>query len=1037
MCGICGILDPRGVDNRRIVRAMCAALAHRGPDDEAVETGDGWALGHRRLSVIDLSPSGRQPIANEDRACFLACNGEIYNYLALREELIGCGHRFRSKSDSEVVLHLIEEYGPAGARRLNGMFAFAFLDTRRGVLMLCRDPFGIKPMCYAQIGPALVFASEIKALFQHPAIRPEMDRRRLREMLQFRYVGGEATLFAGVSEVVPGQLASWDLKTLRKESLDFRDALPARRGAGMKVAPAVIRESLAAAVERQLMSDVPLGVQVSGGLDSAMVTALAVRRRSEPTHSFSVSFRGAAADEFEWARLVSKSLGTAHHSVICTERQFLEDLALCAFMNDDPIAHPNTVPIRRMCEEARRHVTVVLTGEGADELFGGYSWQRRLWRLRRFGRLPSARILRGIERWGTDLPGIGRMTPLLGRSLREMVVNSGKWLDDALFDRIAHPELAAQEPAYRSMVSVPDTDALSAIMELDLRTYLPSVLRRQDRMSMAVGLEARVPFLDLEFAGVALEVPVEQLFEGGGSKAILRSAAEGLIPEPIIWRPKIGFRVPMREWMRQDHGLAKLLEWLTDDRAAERRLWRLEPISRLVDQHRRDRADRSDALWGLLALEIWARIWLDGASPALLSEQILRQAKLGSSRFQPSPRPRPAAESPAAGRSLRVCHVAPNLELGGMERMVCDLIEGLDKRGHVCQVFCTDAAGALFEKVRARARKYGTRKPGVFLDNLHVACDLAAFLRENGADIVHAHNHVAHLYAVLAAMFTGKPVVVTLHGQGYYDTRKVRFMRRLLMARTSRAVTVSRDIRERFIRLGVAPARKLGVIANGVSAERFAAARGPNSRFAARARLGIPAGVFVVGSIGRLAPEKNYPLLARAFAGLGKKPMGSGSVGSDESVGSDGILLLIGDGTERRKIEALADALGIRDRVLLPGAQDDVVPWLACMDVFCLSSVTEGTSLTLLEAAAAGLPLVATDVGGNAEIIEDGFGGFLAASGDEAALSAALARLRDEPGLRARMGDEARRIVTRDYSLAAMIDLYESLYHEALRQTVP
>ncbi len=625
MCGICGIVGVPGSMAARCVKTMCDSLAHRGPDDESMVAGPDWAIGHRRLSIIDLSSHARQPFTGNAGNSHLAANGEIYNYLALRKDLLGSGHEFISQSDCEVILHLLEEDGVAGISRLSGMFAFAFVDRNRRQLILCRDRLGIKPLYFRATDTMLVFASEIKALYAlggEFTACAEMAREHLQEYCQYRFVSGTHSLFRDVREVLPGHYVTVCLDTLSVSSHAYwQPGLRQTRGAS--VCDVAIGNQLKASIQSHLVSDVPLGSQLSGGLDSSLVTAIAVEMVSEPMHTFSVGFAGYEKDESVWAAEVGKHLGTIHHAVPYTERDFLSDLAFCTYLHDEPLNHANSLPMYKLCREARRYVTVLLTGEGADELFGGYSWHRRLWRLAGLGKIAQFRWIGEMaRRLAPDR--LGAMVPLLGQTPRCMASVASRWNTES--EVSAWLSAPGQAVTYRYGLECNMRNPLAAVLDIDLRTYLVSVLQRQDRMSMASGVESRVPFLDHALVELVLKIPVEQLFDGGRGKAVLRRIAQGVIPDAILERPKTGFSLPVGAWLRNARGLGALLPWLHDERADARGVWNMDVVRAMVAGHVEGRANHADALWTILAFEIWARLWMDNIPHEHLKDMILETA---------------------------------------------------------------------------------------------------------------------------------------------------------------------------------------------------------------------------------------------------------------------------------------------------------------------------------------------------------------------------------------------------------------------------
>lgn len=622
MCGICGIVGVPGAMAARCVKTMCDSLAHRGPDDGGIVTGPNWTLGHRRLSIIDLSSFARQPFSGELGRSHLAANGEIYNFALLRKELLEKGHQFTSQSDCEVILHLLEEEGVAGICRMDGMFAFAFVDAERHRLILCRDRLGIKPLYLRCASETVAFASEIKALYAFKGrgeARPGVATEHLREYFQYRYVSGNATLFDGVQQVLPGHVVTVDLDSLTVRSEAYWSP-PVRDTVGAPVKDSAVADQLESSVRSHLVSDVPLGCQLSGGLDSSLVTALAMGMVDAPLHTFSVGFAGYERDESIWAAEVGRHLGTIHHPVPYTERDFMQDLAFGTYLHDEPLNHANSLPMYRLCREARRYVTVLLTGEGADELFGGYAWHRRLWRLARLGKVAQLPWAGKMARMMAP-HRLAPMLPLLGQSPERMARLATQWISDR--DIVTWLSAVEQQPTYRHEVVCNTHDPLASVLDLDLRTYLVSVLQRQDRMSMANGVESRVPFLDNALIDLALKIPVGHHFADGRGKGVLRRIARGRIPDAVMDRPKTGFSLPIGSWLRNRGGLGALLPWLHDERAAARGVWDVNVVRAMAVEHCEGRANHADALWIILAFEVWARLWLDGVPHEQLTTAIM------------------------------------------------------------------------------------------------------------------------------------------------------------------------------------------------------------------------------------------------------------------------------------------------------------------------------------------------------------------------------------------------------------------------------
>lgn len=619
MCGIAGIANlatGEPVDPAQLER-MCAVLAHRGPDGSGQIIDGPVGLGHRRLSIVDTSGGG-QPLTNEDGSVMLVANGEIYDHLRHRAVLEAAGHRYRTHSDSETLLHLWEEHGIEALQQVRGMFAFALWDRRRSTLLLARDRLGIKPLYWAVRNGSVFFASEIKALLA-AGVEAAFDESVLPEFLSFRFVAGERTMFRGIRKLLPGRALVWTTGSLPRVVRWWSppETQP-EDGADLAEEALVVRAGLEEAVASHRMSDVPLGVFLSGGIDSTAIAALAARAMPGlPT--FSVGVEG--ADETFFARLAAKALGTEHHEVRVGPREIFHELPRLTWHEDEPIAFPSSIPLYFVSQLARRYVKVVLTGEGADELFLGYrryklaAWNDRLARAFPFaGRSPR----RALERLSASLPpGMRRVMErsflLRSSDPRELVFDS-----TALFpvsmqrDLFVDPSRPDADDPYATAMSIWRTtrgNVMEKLSRVDLETYLVELLMKQDQMSMAASLESRVPFLDHPLVERALAIRTRHRV----GKRVLRRAVADLVPPEILTRPKKGFPVPIGEWLR-DGRAGTLCDLLESPRALSRGLFRPQAISRLLAEHRSGSADHGERLWLLAALESWQRVFIDRES---------------------------------------------------------------------------------------------------------------------------------------------------------------------------------------------------------------------------------------------------------------------------------------------------------------------------------------------------------------------------------------------------------------------------------------
>jgi asparagine synthase (glutamine-hydrolysing) len=630
MCGISGklYLDGARAVERDVLERMNAALAHRGPDDGGIYCGGPIGLTHRRLSIIDLSPAGHQPMSNEDGTIWIVFNGEIYNFLSLRPALEERGHRFRSQTDTEVILHLYEELGPDCVDPLRGMFAFAIWDAPRRRLLLARDRLGTKPLCYRVDGEALRFASEVKAILQDPAVEVRPDPRGIAEYLTFGYVTGASSAFQGIRRLPPAHRLVWEAGRLRVERYWRlrRDGKAARSEAEWGEG---IRAHLEEAVRLRLISDVPLGAFLSGGIDSSAVVAMMRRASRGPVKTFSIGFAEAEYDELRYARLVAERFETEHHELV-VRPDAAAVLPKLAWHYDEPFADSSAVPTYCVAELTRRHVTVALNGDAGDESFGGYERYVAQQLGQRFDRLPGAALLRGgLGGAARLLPRRARRTSLLARGRRFLEGLAepperryARWFCQFHGERRAallrdefraaaaeQDELAPLLAAFRAS-DAPDLG--DATLGVDVALYLPDdLLVKVDIASMAHALEARSPFLDHVFMEYAATIPFDLKVRGRTTKVILKRALADLLPAPILTRPKMGFGVPIDHWLR--HELRDLAtETLLAPRALGRGYFRPEAVRRLLDEHVRGVAGWHYPLWTLLMLELWHRTYIDG-----------------------------------------------------------------------------------------------------------------------------------------------------------------------------------------------------------------------------------------------------------------------------------------------------------------------------------------------------------------------------------------------------------------------------------------
>ena len=637
MCGIAGIV---GRENELVevptIQRMCRTITHRGPDDEGVYANRHVGLGMRRLSIIDLS-GGHQPIHNEDKSLWVVFNGEIYNFAELRQGLEKQGHEFYTNTDTEVIVHLYEEMGADCVTKFRGMFAIALYDVKRNLLLLARDRLGKKPLFYAQRGGRLFFGSEIKALLAAAPELAEVNPEGVLQFFYFGYIPDPYSTFRDIRKLPPGHLAEYSDGKIRVRQ--YWD-VPAYGGNDPGSDEACLEEMehrLAEAVRMRLISDVPLGALLSGGVDSSIIVALMAREGSAPVKTFSIGFRKADFNEAEYARLVAERFSTDHHELV-VDPDITETLNHLTGMMEEPFGDSSMIPTYCVSQLARLHVTVALSGDGGDELFAGYDryvvnlrrrrfevipgWMGNVYRNHVYPRLPSDVKGRKLA-WNITLPSRDRY--LDGVSFLPVLHRERSLFSD---------EFVAQARLYtdplrqfkRYYDDAPASDQLDRLMYLDTKTYLAGdILTKVDRMSMATSLEMRCPILDHVFVEWVAGLPVKYKFRDGTRKFLFKKLAERLgIPAQLLHRRKQGFALPLVHWMR--HELKDgLLQILLEPRTMQRGYFRAESVRALLDEHFRGRRDHADVLWMLLMFELWHRNFLEkfekeslpGSSPCL------------------------------------------------------------------------------------------------------------------------------------------------------------------------------------------------------------------------------------------------------------------------------------------------------------------------------------------------------------------------------------------------------------------------------------
>jgi asparagine synthase (glutamine-hydrolysing) len=632
MCGINGIAfskrSGRMVEERVLV-AMRDVLRHRGPDDSGILVDGRVGLGHRRLSIVDVS-GGHQPMTNEDDTLHIIYNGEIYNHAEYREPLETLGHVYRTHCDTETILHLYEEHGRDCVQYLRGMFVFAIWDRGKQELFIARDRLGVKPLYYFHAPDgSLYFASEIKALFAAGALKAELNYPALPDYLANHATSGEETLFAGVKRLLPGHTMTWrdgSLDIHRYWDVSFQsDEIERPRREYIEQWKELFTQS----VRLRLMADVPLGMFLSGGIDSSAIAATMSRMVDEPIKTFSVAFKEREANELEYARLIAQTFKTNHYEVVVDPSDFFAHLPKLIWHEDEPLAHASSVALYFVSQLASQHVKVVLTGEGSDEMLGGYErYYKTIFNFalgRTYNTLSAEPLRRLVKRSIEQLSVSSKARQKLRRTFLFLPADIETLYFDnfAVFTRAMQPELLTAEARERAGALDPyremnwyfqNTDAgslLERMLYTDTKTYLHELLMKQDQMSMAASVESRVPFLDHKLVEFTAQLPENmKLRRGWTTKYILRESMKGILPEAILKRSKMGFPVPVGKWFRNEFRHV-IDEYVLSERATRRGIFSPAYVNKLVAEHSAG-VNHSERLWSLVNFEMWQRTFIDG-----------------------------------------------------------------------------------------------------------------------------------------------------------------------------------------------------------------------------------------------------------------------------------------------------------------------------------------------------------------------------------------------------------------------------------------
>ncbi|MUK88653.1 asparagine synthase (glutamine-hydrolyzing) [Ornithinibacillus sp. L9] len=602
MCGFIGFINSNQENQEGVMDRMLDTIKHRGPDSGEKYCSEKISLGFRRLRIIDLSEEGNQPMQNEDKSCVLVFNGEIYNYQELREELLDRGHHFKSNTDSEVVIHAYEEYGVELLRRLRGMFSFAIWDHKNESLFLARDMFGVKPLYYSQhtSDESFIFGSEIKSFLPYPGFKKEFNQEALKPYLTFQYSVFEETFFKGVHKLKPAHYLIYKQGSIEIKPysiIDFNENNLSEQQCMDR-----INEQLNDSVQHHKNSDVNVGSFLSGGVDSSYITALL-----EPNKTFSIGFQDydGIFNETNIANDLSKRLGIENHQKLLDAETFFDSLPTIQYHMDEPLADLSAVPLYFVSKLASEHVTVVLSGEGADELFGGYAWYQKSLKSNIYEKLPST-IRRAIARFSKLLPQNKVTTFLIkgGQNIEEKFIGQAKIFEEEEALHVLQVEYRSS-PTIQSITSevyadVQDKDDLTKMQYLDLKLWLPGdILLKADKMSMAHSIEVRVPFLDKEVMTLATKIPSK--FRD--NKYALRKAANQVLPKEWSTRKKVGFPVPFRQWIREEKYYNLIREMFQSDIAEK--FFHPQVLMDLLNDHFSEKKNNTRKIWTVYTFLIW------------------------------------------------------------------------------------------------------------------------------------------------------------------------------------------------------------------------------------------------------------------------------------------------------------------------------------------------------------------------------------------------------------------------------------------------
>ena len=1017
---------------------MVKVMKHRGPDDSGTFVSDGIGLAHTRLSIIDLSKFGRQPMISDDGQVVLAYNGEVYNFHELRRRLQRSGRRFRGQSDTEVVLRAYEQWGERAFGQFEGMFALAVWDGRNRRLLLARDRFGVKPLYFrrnqrtgAANADELVFGSEIKTILECGDAK-QVNYAGLHEYLYFGTALGSNTMFNGIQKLLPGHFLAIDKDGIRYARYTCPQTIAGQQD-DLATAAHTVRDLLNDAVRKHLASDVPVGVFLSGGIDSSAITAFASRHYDGGLETFSAGFDATGFDnELLAARRTAAAFGTEHHELIIRGkhvRGVLERLVRC---HDEPFGDPAGIALFSLASQVTPGTKVILQGDGGDELFGGYRrhalmayyhWWRGLSRAMKAMKAMKAMNL-AISRLSGDRAGetvLGALSETdSGRMMAQLLASeSPNRPPTRMFARAMREQLTRTDPFdYCQKIDAAEvsTDNVLRLIRLDANVTLPDLFfEKVDKPTMHHGIEVRVPMTDTRLAAYVMGLPSRFKIALGDKKVVLREALRGVLPSATLARPKAGLDVPVSHWLRTS--LAEYVKSVFYDPATLRfGLFDRAVLAACIDEHQARRRDNSRLLYKLLNLALWCNEYRPDFGPA----QPASAAGVAPVTAAPARANTVTRANAAAGRSRkrrRVVFVVSGLERGGAEHQLVQSANGLADRGWAVTVlsysaFSNQSLRDELRESRARAITLGAKRG---MGKYAVAFRAVAAVRRLRPDFLVGVMFHGMMSARVLGPLLGVPINVScVHSDRHSAARECWL--RLTRCLPSAVVALSGGLAEGLVRGNVALSSRMQVVPNAVDIDQF---QGGVGRQRMRRSLRLPDSAFVWFAAGRLEAEKDYPNMLRAFRAITAR-------------NPHAMLIIAGSGSEEPMLRRMVAQLGIAERVRLLGLRQDVPNLLAAADGFVLSSAWEGMPVVVLEAMAASCPVVTTAVGAIPDIVTSRMG-IVVPPRDSTALAAGLARMMDmSDEARVRMVASARARVRAEHSRVRVLDQWEALFSRLL-----